>query len=86
MEMQRRKAVGRWAEWKGTDALFGDTLARRLGGARVAQRDYAALDAETVNMLESYATGVNAYINSVDIGDLPLEYQLLGTRPEAWLP
>ncbi|CAN7742125.1 penicillin acylase family protein [Caballeronia sp. LjRoot34] len=86
MEMQRRKAVGRWAEWKGADALFGDTLARRLGGARVAQRDYAALDAETVNMLESYATGVNAYINSVDIGDLPLEYQLLGTRPEAWLP
>jgi penicillin amidase len=83
MEIQRRKAVGRWAEWKGEDALFMDKLARRLGAAQAAQRDFDALDDEARHMLESYAIGVNAYI---DTGELPLEYKLLEARPETWLP
>lgn len=84
MEMLRRKAVGRWAEWKGEDAVFGDKLARRLGGARVARRDYAAAGPEAKQMLDSYALGVNAYIESC--GQVPVEYRLLGVQPEAWQP
>ncbi|PZV38864.1 hypothetical protein B5V02_08910 [Mesorhizobium kowhaii] len=83
MDMLRRRAVGRWSEWGGAAGIEADKLARRLGGRRAAERDYAALTDEARSMLDAYAAGVNAFI---DRGEFPREYSLLGEAPEAWQP
>jgi penicillin amidase len=83
MDMQRRRAVGRWAEWAGPSAVEQDRLARRMGGRQAAERDYAALGTEAREMLDAYAIGVNAFI---DKNLLPKEYGFLGEKPEAWEP
>ncbi|UPY38667.1 penicillin acylase family protein [Sediminicoccus sp. KRV36] len=82
MELNRRRALGRSAEWLGAAAFGADALARRLDIAGVSQRDWAALGAEARAMSEAYAAGVNAFIASD--APLALEYQLLGTTPEPW--
>ncbi|HEX8335584.1 MAG TPA: penicillin acylase family protein, partial [Pyrinomonadaceae bacterium] len=35
-------------------------------------------------VMEAYAAGVNAYIDTLDDKSLPLEFQLLGSRPRRW--
>jgi len=82
MELNRRRALGRSAEWLGAGAFGGDALARRLDVAGVSRRDAAALTAEAREMVEAYAAGVNAFIDS---GAPPaLEYTLLNAVPEPW--
>jgi len=81
MDANRRRAVGRFAEWAGPAALPFDLLARRLGGEAASRRDAAALGAEARAMLHAYAAGVNAFIAQ---GALPAEYALLGEAPEPW--
>jgi penicillin amidase len=83
MDMMRRKAVGRWAEWGGPDGIASDRLARTMGCERAAKRDYHAIGAEARAMLDSYAVGVNGFIVK---GSWPLEYELLAATPEAWEP
>ncbi|MFX6702137.1 penicillin acylase family protein, partial [Acinetobacter baumannii] len=74
MDLLRRRAFGRWAEWRGQEAVEADRLARRLGGERAARRDYEALGPEARDMLESYTRGVNSFIGQ---GRFPAEYDLL---------
>lgn len=84
MELNRRRALGRGAEWLGAAALPMDALCRRLGMEAACRRDYAALGEEARGMLESYVAGVNAFIAS---GEPPgTEYALLGATPEPWEP
>jgi penicillin amidase len=83
MDAARRRAVGRYAEWVGPEGAAADALARRLGVEAASRRDFAALSAETRRMLECYAQGVNAAINEFP---LPMEYELLGERPQQWEP
>jgi penicillin G amidase len=83
MDMLRRRGYGRWAEWRGTEAIEADRLARRLGGESVARRDYDALGKDARTMLDSYTIGVNAFIA---LAKFPVEYALLEARPEAWRP
>lgn len=82
MELNRRRALGRSAEWLGAGAFGADALARRLDIAGVSQRDAAALGDEARAMIEAYAAGVNAFIASE--APLAVEYQLLGAAPEPW--
>ena len=84
MDLTRRRAVGRAAEWLGTPAAAADALARRLGVAQASQRDAAALGPEARAMLDAYARGVNAFLGTG--APLPIEYTLLGATPEPWLP
>ncbi|MFI5314330.1 MAG: penicillin acylase family protein, partial [Myxococcota bacterium] len=84
MEQDRRRASGRWAELVGTIALGRDAFVRRMGIARSAQRDFAALGAEAREMLEGYAAGVNARLACG--APLPAEFALCGVTPEPWLP
>lgn len=91
MEMDRRRASGRWAEvagagarYAGTPALKADILARRLRLHDAAKTDVAAMSAGTKAMFEAYARGVNAFIESGQ--PLPIEYELTGSKPEAWEP
>ncbi len=88
MELQTRATAGRLTEWVGPAALPSDRLMRSLRLAASAERDYAALDpasSEAV-MLRAYADGVNAWIATMSRSALPLEYRLLGVRPEPWRP
>jgi penicillin amidase len=82
MELTRRRALGRAAEWLGAPAAEADILARRLGMEAACRRDAAALGPEARLMLDRYAAGVNAFIAS---GAPPsIEYTLLGATPEPW--
>lgn len=84
MELNRRRALGRAAEWLGPSAFAADALARRLGVERASRRDADALGEEARGMLAAYAEGVNAFLASG--APLPLEHQLLGAAPEPWEP
>ncbi len=84
MDLTRRKAVGRSAEWLGAGAADSDMLVRRLGMEAACRRDLAALGEDARVMLASYAAGVNAFIGSG--APLPVEYGLLDAAPEAWEP
>jgi penicillin amidase len=82
MEHDRRRAAGRWAEVVGPIAVTRDAFLRRMGIARSAVRDLAALRADTREMLDAYAAGVNAFLASG--APLPAEYALTGLAPEPW--
>lgn len=82
LELNRRRALGRSAEWLGPAAFPADALARRLGMEAASRRDAAALDAPAQDMIAAYAAGVNAFLASG--APLPLEYTLLGATPEPW--
>ncbi len=82
MELNRRRALGRAAEWLGPDAAEGDLLCRRLGMEAACRRDHAALGAPARAMLDRYCAGVNAFLASG--AALPPEYALLGATPEPW--
>jgi penicillin amidase len=84
MELDRRRAAGRWAEVVGEVAVARDAFLRRTGLARAARRDLEALGADARAMLEAYARGVNAFLCSG--AALPLEFALTGLRPEPWEP
>ena len=82
MELNRRRALGRAAEWLGEPAFAADALARRLGVQAASRRDFEALGAEARHMCERYAAGINAFIASP--APLAVEYTLLGATPEPW--
>jgi len=82
MELNRRRALGRSAEWLGPGAFAADALSRRLGVEAASRRDAAALGEEAQAMIEAYAAGANAFLASG--APLPIEYTLLGATPEPW--
>ena len=85
MDLYRLAAQGRLAEIVGEPALDSDRLLRTIGLARAARLDLGVLSDETRAGLEAYAEGVNKFI--VQHGEsLPVEFTLLGYRPEPWTP
>ena len=84
MEYDRRRASGRWAELAGPAAVAQDVLARRLGLGPSARADFEGASVETRAMLEAFAAGVNAFIETTSAW--PVEFQLLDIRPEPWAP
>lgn len=65
-----------------------DRIQRRLGILESARKTLALMekDEETISALNAYSDGVNAFIESLDYKDLPLEYKLMDYKPEAWSP
>lgn len=84
MEVMRRGAEGRLAEWAGPGLLRSDRFTRTLGLARRARADLATLPAEVRDALDAYAAGVNAWIEARGRFSAP-EFLLLG-KPEPWRP
>ncbi len=84
MEFQRRLGAGRLAEVLGPAALPTDKFMRTLGVYRAAEAAYRALSPATRDLLDAYVAGINAYLKSRP--PLPLEFKLLGYRPEPWKP
>lgn len=88
MEMQRRIGAGRLSEILGRKALESDRFMRTLGLYRLAEANFANLDAATRAALDSYSAGVNAYIRrlSLPLHPPPPEFLLLAHWPEPWRP
>jgi penicillin amidase len=85
MEFTRRLGAGRLAEVLGEPALKFDRFLRTLGLYRLAETDYENLSPEVRTAFESYAAGVNAWLEN-RTGALPPEFLLLGVDPEPWRP
>jgi penicillin amidase len=85
MDFTRRTGAGRFSELLGPRTLPHDRFMRTLGLARVAQRNLEALPDGTRAVLDAYAAGVNAFLESRN-GPLPPEFQVLRYTPEPWRP
>ena len=70
--------------WRELDGLTADRFLRRVGLRRVAEEEAEQLPGETRAMLEAYAAGINAIIDSP--GRRPVEFALLRMRPQRWSP
>ena len=84
MDYFRRSAYGRWAEVVGSEGLDEDRLMRKFQIDRFVRSDYEALSGPARRMVEAYAAGVNAYIETADT--LPVEYDIVNQNPEPWQP
>lgn len=86
MELQTLSAAGRASEIVGDIALNHDREFRRLGMVYAAENSLEEMEKdETIKKAcDAYTAGVNAYIATLTESKLPLEYKLLGYRPEKW--
>ncbi len=82
MDLLRRTGAGELAALLGAGLLDLDRRIRLHQFRQRAQAVLAALDAGERELLEAYASGVNAGIAS--LGARPFEYLLLGQVPEPW--
>lgn len=88
MDFQTYAAAGRISEIVGEAALDFDRLQRRKGMVYGAEKTVESMkeNEELWAYLNSYAEGVNEYIENCKYKNLPLEYKLLGYEPEPWTP
>lgn len=91
MDLFRRNARGELAEifpslGATNQALEEDKRHRTFGFAQVAEAEAAQASPQTRARLEAFASGVNAYIASLDAKSLPAEFKLLGYKPRPWTP
>jgi penicillin amidase len=86
MDISYRDIAGRLAEVIGPRALQRDVQTRREGFGWAIDKalEKYSKDLATMAVLQAYTDGVNAYIESLNAAKLPLEYKLLGYRPELW--
>ena len=86
MELQVLSAAGRASEVVGDIALNHDREFRRLGMVYAAENSLSEMEAnETIKReCDAYTAGVNAYIDNLPESKLPIEYKLLGYKPEKW--
>jgi penicillin amidase len=90
MEFQTYAAAGRLTEilGAGPDSAYlnNDRNMRRLGMVYGARRSLTKMmeDEETRMQINAYTEGVNAYVASLTVSSLPLEYRLLNYKPEKW--
>jgi len=91
MDFWRHIGSGRLTELLGESLLETDQILRTLGFARVAQEELKSFDPTSLAILESYADGVNAYLDTHQGADISLEYLVLKAtnadyEPEPWEP
>jgi penicillin amidase len=100
LDFLRRKGSGRLSEILGPDGqgldylwrLVGlrsvfewDLLARTVGLRRIAEFEWTGLPEQTRTALRAFSSGINALIEE-SRDRLPIEFDLLGYRPEPWTP
>ncbi len=88
MEFQVIAAQGRISEILGNQEKYinFDKSQRRLGLVYGAKNKLKALEEDKLakDLLGAYKDGVNAFIENLDDKNLPLEYKLMGYKPEPW--
>lgn len=85
MDLYRRVAGGRLAEFFGPSVVKWDRRHREEDWAGVAERAASSLDSHARGLIEAYTRGVNRFIEAHE-GRWGIEYRLLGARPEPWTP
>jgi penicillin amidase len=83
MDTLRRAAAGDLAEIVGMPGLESDREARRMRMRRIAEVIYTETPAADKAVMEAYARGVNAYIES-QRGRYGFEFVILGYDPQPW--
>jgi penicillin amidase len=88
MEFQTHFAAGRISEIVGGQALSLDRRQRRKGLSFGARNTLEAYKKDDIiwSSIEAFTAGANAYIENLNPKDYPLEYKLLGYKPEPWSP
>lgn len=88
MEMISRAAGGRLAEVIGEAGLENDKTKRHQGIPIGAERAVASwkTDKEVSTLMDAYTAGVNKYISELSSRQYPLEFKLMGFKPEPWTP
>lgn len=81
MDIMRRVATGRLGELIGTMAKDMDRFMRTLGIGRLAEKYIENVSEEHRALFAAYVQGVNSFI-ALENKRLPVEYLLLGGRPE----
>ena len=86
MEMQARAGAGTLTEIAGKATLALDQQTRELGMQRAAEQRVKGFDSTSQYgvQLVAYTAGVNSYIDQLHPRDYPVEYKLLGRKPEHW--
>jgi len=85
MDLLRRVTMGRLSEIFGEDMVENDLVLRAL---RIPEKSTMVLDGtepEVMAALEAFSKGVNHFIETHQ-NRLPLEFALLGYKPEPWQP
>ena len=91
MDLRRHVTAGRLSELFGEQTLETDKYTRTLGWRRVAEQEMALVAPETRRALQSYADGVNAYLDLRSPSERAVQYTLLGLSglrytPQPWTP
>lgn len=85
LDMARRMAAGDAAEILGPRLVPHDKLERVLAIRQTAERLTSTLPGPQLRILEDFARGVNAYIDTHQ-DNLPSEFRLLMYKPAHWQP
>jgi penicillin amidase len=85
MDFNRRLGAGELSSLFGRRVLATDKSLRTLRIRAAAEAEWQALSPQTRAILQAYADGVNAFIES-HRGGLPVEFTLLGVQPAPWTP
>ncbi len=88
MDMVTRAASGRLSEVVGDIALKRDRFMRRIGmviGAENVVKELSK-DSTALKTMTAYTNGINAFINTLGYQNYPIEFKLLGYKPEPWTP
>jgi penicillin amidase len=83
MEMWRRAGEGRLAEVLGPSFVERDRIARLLMYRGDRELEWASYAPDARQIIEAFVQGVNARIREAR-GHPPIEFMLLGFRPEPW--
>jgi len=90
MDLFRRTARGELAEVLGAGpnnvALDQDKLHRTYGFGSEVEAEWALASPQSRKVMEAYANGVNAYIDSLTDKSLPPEFKILQYKPKPWKP
>ena len=85
MDMIRRVGEGRLSELFGMETVPFDKMFRIIGIRNIAERLEQNISPASRNLLQWYADGVNAFINTHK-GKYPVEFDMLRYDPEPWQP
>lgn len=87
-ELWRRQATGTVAEWLGERELERDIGTRLFKFRGDLQAEMAHYHPRGAAIITAFVDGINAYVDAAnrDPASLPIEFRLLGTRPQRWTP
>ncbi|MFP3882348.1 MAG: penicillin acylase family protein [Actinomycetota bacterium] len=91
MDFWRHIGSGRLSEMFGDSQLETDIFLRSLGFQALAEEEWESLGSPSREVLQSYADGVNAYLDTYSGSGISLEYAILGLQNsgyeiEPWVP